>query len=67
MLADGRKVTAELVRSLFQKQLETLRKTVGEERFSQGNYRQAAEVIEDIVRRHTFTEFMTLAGYEHLE
>jgi malate synthase len=66
-LADGRKVTADLVRSLFGRQLEKLRQMAGPERFAAGNYELAGNLIEGIVLRDQFTEFMTLVGYEHLD
>ena len=67
VLSDGRTVTAALCRDLFQEQLEKLLKTVGETRFARGNYQLARELIEGIVVRDEFTEFMTLVGYEHLD
>ena len=40
---------------------------VGRERFATGNYEQAGKLIEEIVLKDEFTEFMTLVGYEHLD
>jgi malate synthase len=67
VLADGRKVTPELIRALFQSQIGKLKQMVGGDRFTRGNYAQAAELIENIVLKDEFTEFMTLVGYEHLD
>ena len=67
LLADGRRLTPELCRGLFQQQFDKVRTLVGEENFARGNYALAREVIEGIVLRDEFTEFMTLAGYEHLD
>jgi malate synthase len=67
ILSDGRKVTAELVHGVFDEQMKKLEQMVGPERFLQGNYPLAREVIERIVLRDEFTEFMTLVGYEHLD
>ncbi len=67
VLADGRKVTAELVRALFQAQAERLKQTVGAERYAEGSYDLARKLIEEIVLKDEFTEFMTLVGYEHLQ
>lgn len=66
-LADGRKVTPSLTRSLFQQQMTKLREKLGSERFAQGNYEAARRLIEDIVLKDQFTEFMTLVGYECLD
>ena len=67
VLSDGRKVTPELIRTLFQSQMGKLKDIVGADRFARGNYARAAKLIEDIVLKDEFTEFMTLVGYEHLE
>ena len=45
----------------------TCKQTVGAERFARGNYDQARKLIERIVFKDEFTEFMTLVGYEHLD
>ncbi len=66
-LSDGQKVTAELCRSLFQEQMEKLKRQVGAERFAAGHYELARSLIEQIVLRDEFTEFLTLVGYEHLD
>jgi malate synthase len=66
VLSDGRKVTAELCHQLFDEQLDKLRQAVGPEAFERGHYAAARRLIEDIVVRDEFTEFMTLVGYEHL-
>ena len=65
-LSDGRKITAEMVHAVFDEQMAKLQQAVGRERFLQGDYRPARDVIERIVLRDEFTEFMTLVGYEHL-
>lgn len=66
-LDDGRPVDQPLCRTLFSQQMEKLRDAVGPERFAAGHYEQARKIIEDISYRDEFTEFMTLAGYEHLD
>jgi malate synthase len=67
VLADGRKVTPELIRKLFQEQMRKLKETVGAERFESGNYERSKKLIEDIVLKDAFTEFMTLRGYKYLD
>jgi hypothetical protein len=44
-----------------------LKQMVGADRFAHGNYGQARELIEEIVLKDEFTDFMTLVGYEHLD
>jgi malate synthase len=65
-LSDGRQVCAELVSRLFDEELGKLRETVDSERFARGNFAKARELIEGIVLREDFTDFLTLVGYEHL-
>ncbi len=67
VLSDGRKVTPELIRTLFQTQMGKLKQMVGADRFARGNYAQAGDLIQEIVLKDEFTEFMTLVGYEHLD
>lgn len=67
VLSDGRKVTPELTHTLFDAQMEKLRQMVGPEQFAGGHYELARQLIEGIVRKDEFTEFMTLVGYEHLQ
>ena len=66
VLADGRRVTKDLVRALFDEELEKLRQRVAPEAFAAGNYAKARTIIEEIVLKDEFTEFMTTVGYAHL-
>jgi malate synthase len=67
VLSDGRKITAEIARAKFEEQMEKLRQMVGPDAFSKGRYERARQLIERIAIDDEFTEFMTLAGYEHLD
>ncbi len=66
-LDDGRTVTWELYHALFDDEMEKIRGLVGEKRFTHGHYRLARSIMAGIVSRDEFTEFLTLAGYEHLD
>ena len=39
---------------------------MGHTAFKAGNYAEARAIIEEIVLRDEFTEFMTTVGYDHL-
>ncbi len=67
VLSDGRKVTPELVRATFESQTKRLKQALGAERYAERSYDMARHLIEGIVLKDDFTEFMTLAGYERLE
>ena len=66
VLDDGRAITPDLVRALFEEEVEKLRARLGDHAFRVGRFDLAHALIEDIALRPDFTEFMTLAGYEHL-
>lgn len=66
-LIDGRTITKELLGNLFDEELAKLRMKVGEEMFTKGRYELARNLIEDIVIRDEFTDFMTTVGYAHLD
>ncbi len=67
VLDDGRPVTAELVRAMLVDELDRVRKTLGPAAFAAGRHERAAELIEQIVTREDFEEFMTLVGYGELD
>jgi malate synthase len=66
VLDDGRQVTPDLVRGMFEEEMEKLRAKLGDHAFRAGRFDEAGALIERIVLDETFTEFMTTAGYEHL-
>ncbi|MDY0324055.1 MAG: malate synthase A [Candidatus Carbobacillus sp.] len=66
VLDDGRKVTAELVRSWTDEELAKIREMVGEERFERGKYEAAKTLFLDLALREDFVEFLTLPAYERL-
>jgi malate synthase len=67
VLSDGRKVTKELFRSLLQEELGKIQSWIGQERYKQGKYGQAAELFDRLTTSDQFTEFLTLPGYEQLD
>lgn len=67
LLDDGRRVTKELCHQLFEEEMTKIRELVGGKSFDSGHYSKARELIEGIVTREQFAEFMTLVGYDHLD
>ena len=47
--------------------MDKLQGKLGAEAFARGNFDAARKLIEGIVLKNEFTEFMTLVGYEFLE
>ena len=66
VLDDGREVTEELCRRIFDEEMDKIRALVGDEQFSSGTYAKARELMEEIVTNRNMTEFLTLTGYEYL-
>ena len=66
VLSDGRKVTKELFRSVLDEELGKIQSWMGQERYKQGKYREAAELFARITTSDQFVEFLTLPGYEQV-
>lgn len=64
---ENRKVTLQWVRELQMEELEKIKQLVGEERFKNGRFEEAARLFEDLVGSNEFAEFLTLKAYEILE
>jgi len=66
-LSDGREITPELVRSMIGEELLKIEDRIGAQAYLSGHYEQAAGLIEKIVTRDSFPEFMTTVAYEELD
>jgi len=64
-LDDGRKVSAELVRSLISQELAKVKAVVGAE--AGKPYDRAAQIFEQMSTQEAFAEFLTLPLYEEIE
>jgi malate synthase len=67
VLTDGRKVTKELFRTVFDQELEKIKVTIGSARFEKGKFDTARELFDKITTDEKFVEFLTLPGYEKLD
>ncbi|RMF64689.1 MAG: malate synthase A, partial [Calditrichaeota bacterium] len=65
-LSDGRAVTPELYRSFLSEELEQVKSLVGEPAFSAGKFQLASQLLDKIITRDEFTDFLTLVAYEYL-
>jgi malate synthase len=66
-LDDGRPVTLDLFRTFMQEEMIQIKQSVGESRFQQGHYEQAANLFDEIISADSLEEFLTLVAYEHLK
>jgi malate synthase len=67
-LAEGERVTPELVRKLENEELEGIREEVGDDFFySEGRPDLSRELFEDVALSEHYVDFLTLRAYERLE
>ena len=65
-LDDGRELDTALYAQLLDEELENIKGLLGEERYTGGRFREAAEIFDYLVRTEDFVDFLTLRAYEHL-
>jgi malate synthase len=65
-LADGRKVTKELVAALIPEEMQKIRSLLGAN-YGEGRYDEAAAIFGGLVENDTFVEFLTLPAYERID
>ncbi|HIP72566.1 MAG TPA: malate synthase A [Anaerolineae bacterium] len=66
-LDDGRPITPALLEEMLPDVLQRMKEMVGAERFAHGRYTEAADLFMEIIKKDSFTEFMTLPAYERLD
>jgi malate synthase len=64
VLENGRKVTADLFRTLMDEELEKIQANIGPDAYARGQYALAREVFDNVATREPFVEFLTLPAYE---
>ena len=62
----GGEITPQLYDKLLLEELKRIETELGSARFGQGQFTTAAKLFTDMSRSETFTEFLTLPGYELL-
>ncbi|MDR1529313.1 MAG: malate synthase A [Burkholderiales bacterium] len=65
-LSNGKAVTKELFDTFLQEELMVIRSEVGETRFTNGRFIDAAQLMKKITTADELVDFLTLPGYEIL-
>ncbi|UYU31674.1 malate synthase A [Siccibacter colletis] len=65
-LNDGTPVTNALFRQWLDEEMMVIREELGEHRFSNGRFNEAARLMEQITTSDTLIDFLTLPGYRWL-
>lgn len=65
-LSNGKTVTKQLFREMLNEELQVVHNEVGEARYQDGRFREAAEMMDQLTTGDTLAEFLTLPAYEAL-
>jgi malate synthase len=66
-LAEGPRVTAEVVRDIEREELEKIKTAVGADSFAKGRYEDAREIFDGVALSKDFKEFLTIPAYERID
>jgi malate synthase len=66
ILADGRKVTAEMYEQFKVEELEKIKEEIGVKAYENGRFTEAVELFDGLILNDEFVEFLTLPGYKLL-
>ena len=66
-LADGRRITPDLVRQTMAHELGALREQLGPARFDSGKFDLASKLFDQMMTGTDFPEFLTLVAYDYLD
>src|SRR5664280_217738 len=66
-VAEGQKVTPDLVRRSIQEELDKIRATIGEQIYDAGRFKEAQELFEQVALDDKFEDFLTLPAYQHID
>src|SRR6266536_674563 len=67
ILSDGRKVTVALFHQLLADELNKIKGIVGEEEYTTRKFDTAAQLLDNIISKEEFVEFLTLPAYKYLD
>ncbi|MCP5333793.1 MAG: malate synthase A, partial [Pseudomonadales bacterium] len=63
---NGKVVTKELFRQMLAEEREVVRKEIGEERWQNGKFEQATQLLDQITTSDELVDFLTLPAYQLL-
>jgi malate synthase len=66
-LADGRRITADLVRRTMADELGKLREQLGPARYDAGKFALASQLFDRMMTGTDFPEFLTIVAYDYLD
>ncbi|MGH9376310.1 MAG: malate synthase A [Terriglobia bacterium] len=66
-LNDGRVISLDLCFTIMDEELGKMRKSAGDAQFEAGKYRDAAQLLRELIQAPRFVEFLTLPAYDRLQ
>ena len=66
-LAEGPRVTAEIVKDVEREELEKIKTAVGADAFAKGRYDEAREIFDGVALSKDFKDFLTIPAYERID
>jgi len=66
-LADGRKLTRELVLQIVDEELASYKTQLGDDKYYQGRFAEAAGIVARMSTAEACADFLTLASYDYLD
>ncbi len=66
-MADGQKVSADLVRELADDEMAKLRERLGDQAWSKSRFKEARQVFEEVALSKNFEPFLTLVALKHID
>jgi malate synthase len=67
VLDEGRNITYGLFKTLMREEMGKIRLEVGESAFENGQYRRAAQLLDEITHNDSFSPFLTTVAYEDID
>jgi malate synthase len=65
-LDDGRSVDAQLITTIVEQEMQTIRAEVGDARFESGRFPLARDLFLELALADELADFLTLGAYEHI-
>jgi malate synthase len=66
-MADGQKVSADLVRELADDEMAKLRERLGDQAWSKSRFKEARQVFDEVALSKNFEPFLTLMALKHID
>ncbi|GAL10778.1 malate synthase [Vibrio astriarenae] len=66
-LDNGEVVTKALFERYLKEEIEVVKQEIGDERFNQGRFTEAADLMARLTTSDELTNFLTVPGYEYLD